>query len=66
MRTLFIDEGFGTQDEDGRNKLVEAITAIQDDFHMILVVTHIDDLRDSFPVHLVVNKTSDGNYVSLR
>jgi exonuclease SbcC len=66
LRTLFIDEGFGTQDEDGRNKLVEAITAIQDDFHMILVVTHIDDLRDSFPVHLMVNKTSDGSYISLR
>jgi exonuclease SbcC len=66
LRTLFIDEGFGTQDEDGRNKLVEAITAIQDDFDMILVVTHIDDLRDSFPVHLQVQKTREGSYVSLR
>ncbi|MCA9905449.1 MAG: SMC family ATPase, partial [Anaerolineae bacterium] len=66
LRTLFIDEGFGTQDEDGRNKLVEAITAIQDDFDMILVVTHIDDLRDSFPVHLVVTKTGEGSYVSVR
>jgi DNA repair protein SbcC/Rad50 len=66
LRTLFIDEGFGTQDEDGRNKLVEAITAIQDDFDIILVVTHIDDLRDSFPVHLVVQKTGDGSYVSVR
>ena len=66
LRTLFIDEGFGTQDEDGRNKLVEAITAIQDDFDMILVVTHIDDLRDSFPVHLQVQKTGEGSYVSLR
>ncbi|MCC6613992.1 MAG: SMC family ATPase [Anaerolineae bacterium] len=66
LRTLFIDEGFGTQDEDGRNKLVEAITAIQGDFDMILVVTHIDDLRDSFPVHLVVTKTNDGSYVSVR
>jgi exonuclease SbcC len=66
LRTLFIDEGFGTQDEDGRNKLVEAITAIQEDFDMILVVTHIDDLRDSFPVHLQVNKTADGSYVTAR
>lgn len=66
LRTLFLDEGFGTQDEDGRNKLVEAITAIQDDFDMILVVTHIDDLRDSFPVHLVVTKTGEGSYVSVR
>jgi exonuclease SbcC len=66
LRTLFIDEGFGTQDEDGRNKLVEAITAIQDNFDIILVVTHIDDLRDSFPVHLQVTKTGDGSYVSVR
>jgi DNA repair protein SbcC/Rad50 len=66
LRTLFIDEGFGTQDEDGRNKLVEAITAIQDTFDIILVVTHIDDLRDSFPVHLQVTKTGDGSYVAVR
>ncbi len=66
LRTLFIDEGFGTQDEEGRSKLVEAITAIQDDFDMILVVTHIDELRDSFPVHLQVQKTREGSFISLR
>jgi DNA repair protein SbcC/Rad50 len=66
LRTLFIDEGFGTQDEDGRNKLVEAITAIQEDFDLILVITHIDELRDSFPVHVVVEKTGSGSRVSVR
>lgn len=66
LRTLFIDEGFGTQDEDGRNRLVEAITAIQDDFDLILVITHIDELRDSFPVHIVVEKTANGSQVSVR
>jgi exonuclease SbcC len=66
LQTLFIDEGFGTQDEDGRNKLVEAITAIQDVFDLILVITHIDDLRDSFPAHVVVQKTPNGSRVSVR
>ncbi len=66
LRTLFIDEGFGTQDEDGRNKLVEAIIAIQDEFDLILVITHIDDLRDSFPVHILVEKTPNGSRVSVR
>jgi DNA repair protein SbcC/Rad50 len=66
LRTLFIDEGFGTQDEDGRNKLVEAITAIQEQFDLILVITHIDDLRDSFPVHVVVQKTPSGSSISVR
>jgi exonuclease SbcC len=61
LRTLFIDEGFGTQDESGRTKLVEAINAIQDDFDLILVITHIDELRDSFPVHINVEKTSEGS-----
>ncbi|MBC8100717.1 MAG: SMC family ATPase [Armatimonadetes bacterium] len=66
LRTLFIDEGFGTQDENGRNKLIEAITTIQDDFDLILVITHIDELRDSFPVHVIVEKTSSGSRISVR
>lgn len=66
LRTLFIDEGFGSQDEDGRSKLVEAIIAIQDEFDLILVITHIDDLRDSFPVHLLIEKTDNGSRISMR
>lgn len=65
LRTLFVDEGFGTQDDAGRAKLVEAINAIQDEFDMVLVITHIDDLRDSFPVHIVVEKTSSGSRVTV-
>lgn len=65
LRTLFIDEGFGTQDAVGRERLVEAITAIQDDFDLILVITHIDELRDAFPVRLEVEKTSEGSRVRL-
>jgi DNA repair protein SbcC/Rad50 len=66
LRTLFVDEGFGTQDAAGRDRLVEAITAIQDDFDLILVITHIDELRDSFPVHVIVEKLPGGSRVSVR
>jgi DNA repair protein SbcC/Rad50 len=66
LRTLFIDEGFGTQDDDGRSKLVEAINAIQNDFDLILVITHMDDMRDSFPAHIVIEKTSNGSLVAIR
>ena len=66
LRTLFIDEGFGTQDGTGRSKLVEAINAIQDEFDMILVVTHIDELRDSFPIHIMVDKTPTGSRIGIQ
>jgi len=66
LRTLFIDEGFGTQDDDGRQRLVEAITSIQDQFDLVLAITHIDELRDAFPVQIAVSKTPDGSRVSVR
>ena len=66
LRALFIDEGFGSQDEDGRGKLVDAINKIASDFDLILVITHIDELRDSFPVHLLVEKTASGSLVTLQ
>jgi exonuclease SbcC len=65
LQTLVIDEGFGTQDTQGRERLVEAINAIQDDFARVLVITHIDELRDAFPAHVEVTKTPDGSIVSV-
>ena len=66
LRTLFMDEGFGTQDEEGRQRLVEAITAVQDHFDLVLVITHVEDLRDAFPVQIAIAKTPDGSRVSVR
>lgn len=65
LPTLIIDEGFGTQDSAGREKLVEAINSIQDDFEKILVITHIEELKDAFPVRIDVVKTEEGSTFSL-
>ena len=65
LRSLFIDEGFGTQDARGREQLVAAINSIQDDFDRILVITHIDELRDAFPVRIEVTKTPQGSQFRL-
>lgn len=56
LQTLVIDEGFGTQDAEGLQNMVEAIQAVREDFEKILVVTHLDALRDAFPVRIEVTK----------
>ncbi len=61
LQTLVIDEGFGTQDAQGRERLVEAINAVRDDFARVLVITHIDELKDAFPARIQVTKTPDGS-----
>ncbi|MBI4233864.1 MAG: SMC family ATPase [Chloroflexi bacterium] len=65
LRTLFIDEGFGTQDAQGRERLVEAIQSIQHDFDLIIVITHIEELKDAFPVRIEVTKTAAGSRFQL-
>jgi len=64
LETLIIDEGFGTQDTIGRERLIEAINSIQDDFALILVITHIEELRDAFPVRIDIFKTPEGSQIS--
>tara|TARA_Y100000588_G_scaffold204960_1_gene218737 strand:+ start:566 stop:3127 length:2562 start_codon:yes stop_codon:yes gene_type:complete len=59
LATLIIDEGFGTQDEDGRDRLVAAINEISSEFRLILLVTHIDELRESFSQRIQVTKDSE-------
>jgi len=56
LRTLVMDEGFGTQDEEGIDNLVQAIQSISEDFDKILVITHLESLKDAFPVRIEVTK----------
>jgi exonuclease SbcC len=65
LPTLIIDEGFGTQDANGLEKLKEAIISIQDDFKKILVVTHIEEFRDAFPTRIDIIKTADGSTIEV-
>lgn len=65
LQTLVIDEGFGSQDEIGRQRLIEAINTVKHDFEKILVITHIDALKDAFPNRLEVTKGPRGSMVEI-
>lgn len=61
LQTLVIDEGFGSQDAQGRQRLIEAINLVKDDFEKILVITHLEELKEAFPNRIEVEKTSEGS-----
>ena len=65
LQTLVIDEGFGSQDAQGRQRLIEAINLVRPDFAKILVITHIDDLKDAFPTRIEVEKTARGSQIQV-
>ena len=65
LQTLVIDEGFGSQDELGRQRLIEAINMVRSDFEKILVITHIDELKNQFPTRIEVEKSIDGSRIQV-
>ena len=65
LQMLVIDEGFGSQDETGRQRLVEAINTVKADFEKILVITHIEELKEAFPTRLEVTKGPRGSMVEM-
>ncbi len=65
LQMLVIDEGFGTQDTEGLDGLIQAIHSVQDDFACILAITHIEELKDAFNVRIEVTKTPNGSEITV-
>jgi exonuclease SbcC len=61
LEMLVVDEGFGSQDEPGKEKILKEINAIKDRFKKILVISHIGDVKESFEYEIKVVKD---NYTS--
>jgi exonuclease SbcC len=65
LQLLVVDEGFGTQDGEGCDRLVAAINAISSDFACILTVTHMPHLKEAFQARIEVSKNQQGSQLQL-
>ncbi|MEM6424067.1 MAG: SMC family ATPase [Cyanobacteria bacterium P01_D01_bin.128] len=65
LQLLIIDEGFGTQDRQGCDRLIASINAIASDFACILTVTHVPHFREAFQTRIDVIKTETGSQIQV-
>lgn len=65
LQMLVIDEGFGTQDTAGCERLIAAINAIAPDFACILAVTHIPQFKEAFTHRIEVEKSPQGSQIQI-
>lgn len=65
LQLLIIDEGFGTQDQEGCERLIAALNSIAPDFACILAITHMPQLQAAFQTRISVTKTSAGSQLTL-
>ncbi len=65
LETLIIDEGFGSQDEVSRDRLVKSIRSVQDDFARIIIITHISEVKEMFPAQILISKRDGVSEIDL-
>jgi exonuclease SbcC len=62
LKSLFIDEGFGTLDKETLEKVGNALELLSQNINkMVGIITHVESLAEKFPNRLIVTKTKDGS-----
>lgn len=60
--TLFIDEGFGTLDQESLQQAIETLNELQQASGRIVgIISHVAELKQQIPVHLQVSASNDGS-----
>ncbi|MDX6431166.1 MAG: repair protein SbcC/Rad50, partial [Streptosporangiaceae bacterium] len=63
--TLFVDEGFGTLDEDTLDEVMDVLDGLRDGGRAVGIVSHVAELRTRIPAQLRVHKDRAGSRVAV-
>ncbi|MCO6464692.1 MAG: SMC family ATPase [Saprospiraceae bacterium] len=61
---FFIDEGFGTQDEQSVNIVFETLLNLTRENKVVGIISHVDELKDRIPISLtIINEADRGSII---
>ena len=63
--SMFVDEGFGTLDENTLNKAMELLVSLADGQMLVGIISHVGSLKERINNQLVIKKDSKGSSVTL-
>ena len=65
IEALFVDEGFGTLDEDTLEEVMTVLDGLREGGRLVGIVSHVAELRQRIPAQLHVRKARTGSTVEL-
>ena len=63
--TLFIDEGFGSLDQESREQAINTLNLISNNNKLIGIISHVSELKDRIDKKIIVFKTKDGSEIKI-
>ena len=66
MESIFIDEGFGSLDENYLDMAMKALESLKEDNKTVAIISHVEKLKEYIPDGLEVSKAEIGSKVTLK
>ncbi|RUR55201.1 AAA family ATPase [Vreelandella populi] len=66
LDTLFIDEGFGSLDQDALDQAIAMLSELQMGGRMIGIISHVSELKEQMPVRIEVRASRQGSTVQVQ
>lgn len=63
LDTMFIDEGFGSLDEEARDRAIGILNELAGDTRLVGIISHVAELKEQIDRKLAVKKTEKGSRV---
>jgi exonuclease SbcC len=65
LESLFVDEGFGSLDDDHLNEVMDILDGLREHGRLIGVVSHVAAMKDRIPKQLIITKSQAGSTVGV-
>ena len=62
--TLFIDEGFGSLDEESRRQAMEVLVSLTEGNRLVGIISHVAELQEQIDQKLMITKNINGSHAS--
>ncbi|MCB8888786.1 AAA family ATPase [Vreelandella malpeensis] len=66
LDTLFIDEGFGSLDQEALEQAIEVLCELQSSGRMIGIISHVSELKEQMPVRIDVTASRHGSTIAIK
>ena len=60
LETMFVDEGFGSLDEESLQQAIRALTGLTNGNRLVGIISHVAELKEKIDKQIVVTKDRSG------
>ena len=60
LDTMFVDEGFGSLDEESLSQAIRALSSLADGNRLVGIISHVSELKERIDKQIVVKKQQIG------